>query len=316
MIRLTPLRALTLASGEHPRNQAHLSAASGLVCAFGRVHVVADDELHLGVFDDAVAPGRLLRLFDGRLPSGKKARKRLKPDLEALLRLPPGPAWPQGALLALGSGSRPTRERAALLAFGPHGGLDTPAQAIDLAPLYAPLKERYDDLNIEGALLLGDRFVLLQRGNGAAGVNAALHYRWKDVAALLGGKAPTALRPRTEHRFALGRLDGVPLGFTDAAALPGSDSGGRWLFTAAAEDTDNSYADGGCAGSVLGLADASGRVLSMRRLAGRHKVEGIDARAQPGGWALCLVSDADDPAQASMLWRAWLGHAGRARSSR
>ena len=71
MLPLTLLRPLTVDPATHPRGQPHLSAASGLVCAQGRVHVVADDELHLGVFDDAHSPGRLLRLFDGALPAPK-----------------------------------------------------------------------------------------------------------------------------------------------------------------------------------------------------------------------------------------------------
>ena len=306
MLSLSLLRTLTVDPASHPRAQPHLSAASGLVCAHGRVHVVADDELHLGVFDDAAAPGRLVRLFDGALSAGKKARKRAKPDLETLLHLPPGPGWPQGALLALGSGSRPQRERGALIWFEKSGHVAAAPHSIDLSSWYGPLKHRFDDVNIEGAFLLAGDVVLLQRGNGRGGVNAALHYRWSDVQSLLRGEADAELLPRAEHRFALGDLGGVPLGFTDGVAWPGPAGAGRWLFCAAAEDTDDSYLDGGCAGSVVGLADAQGRLLGMHALPGRHKVEGIDARAEPGGLALCFVTDADDPAQASVLWRARL----------
>lgn len=305
MLPLAPLRPLTIDAACHPRGQPHLSAASGLVCAHGRVHVVADDELHLGVFDDASTPGRLVRLFEGALPAHKKARKRAKPDLETLLHLPPGPGWPAGALLALGSGSRPQRERGALLTFNASGHLMAP-RTVDLSPVYEPLRSRFADLNIEGALLLGSDFVLLQRGNGRHGVNAALHYRRAEWEALLGGDQSAPLHPHAEHRFALGELDGIPLGFTDGVAWPGPAGRGRWLFCAAAEDTENSYLDGGCAGSVLGLADAQGRLSWIRRLAGRHKMEGLDVRAEDGGLALCFVSDADDPAQASVLWRGCL----------
>jgi len=313
MIPLEPLRALTIDPRRHPRGQPHFSAASGLVCAHGRVYVVGDDELHLGVFEDAHSPGRLLRLFDGALPAGKKARKRAKPDLEALLHLPAADGWPHGALLALGSGSRPQRERGALMAFAAGGGdFSGSARTIDLAPLHGPLKQRFEDLNIEGALQLGEDIVLLQRGNGARGINAALHYGRADVEALLRGEPVGALAPSAEHRFTLGQLDGVPLGFTDGVALPGPDGAGRWLFTAAAEDTDDAYADGGCVGSVLGAADARGRLLWLQRLAGRHKVEGVDVRAERAGWTLCLVTDADDPAQASTLWRGRLDRAAAA----
>lgn len=307
MLPLTAVRPLTVDPASHPRGQPHLSAASGLVCAHGRVHVVADDELHLGVFDDVASPGRLVRLLEGALPSGAKARKRRKPDLETLLHLRPAPDWPHGALLALGSGSRPQRRRGVLLTFDVSGHVGAAPRPVDLSPLYGPLRGRFEDLNIEGALLLGQDFVLLQRGNGRRGVNAALHYRWSAIHALLRGAAPAALQPYAEHRFSLGDLDGVPLGFTDGVAWPGPSGRGRWLFCAAAEDTENSYLDGGCAGSVLGLADAQGRLLWTRRLAGRHKMEGLDARVEDGALALCLVSDADDPSQASVLWRASVG---------
>jgi hypothetical protein len=305
MLPLTPLRPLTVDPASHPRGQPHLSAASGLACVHGRVHVVADDELHLGLFADLDSPGRLMRLFGGTLPADKKARKRAKPDLETLLHLPPSRAWPHGALLALGSGSRPQRDRGSLIAFKRSGHL-APPRPVDLAPLYRPLRSRFSDLNIEGAFLLGGDFVLLQRGHGRQGVNAALHYRRAHVATLLRGGPITALEPHAEHRFALGDLDGIPLGFTDGVAWPGPAGQRRWLFCAAAEDTENSYLDGGCAGSVLGLADARGRLLWLRRLAGRHKMEGLAVRAEEGGLALCFVSDADDPSQASVLWRASL----------
>ena len=92
--------------------QAHLSAASALVRVAERLFVVADDELHLGVFDlGDPAAGRLVRLFEGSLPAEKKARKAAKPDLEALALLPAMADFAQGALLALGSGSTPGRTR-------------------------------------------------------------------------------------------------------------------------------------------------------------------------------------------------------------
>ena len=101
----------------------------------------------------------------------------------------------------------------------------------------------------------------------------------------------------------LGELDGVALGFTDACALPG----GHWLFSAAVEATDDAVADGLCTGSVIGLATPAGRLLQRWRVAGTTKVEGIDARALPGGaLELAMVCDADDPTRASPLcWRRW-----------
>lgn len=299
-LHLQPLRALTVDPAAHPRGQPHLSSASGLVCAAGRVCVIADDEQHLGVFDDVQAPGRLVRLLDGALPSGKEARKRVKADFEVLVALPPSAAWPHGALLALGSGSRPNRERGVAIGLAAGGEPAGAPKVVDLAPLYAPLHRRFDELNIEGAFQLGDRFVLLQRGHQGAAVNAALHFRFDEVMDCIEGRRTTPPQPVAEHRFALGEAGGVPLCFTDGAALPD----GRWLFTAVAEATDDAYADGPCAESAVGLVGADGRLLAMRPLAPPHKVEGLAARVDGGAIALCLVSDADDPSTPSQLFTA------------
>jgi hypothetical protein len=47
MLELEPLRTLVLGRSTRTMGQHYLSAASGLVCAFGRVYVVGDDEHHL-----------------------------------------------------------------------------------------------------------------------------------------------------------------------------------------------------------------------------------------------------------------------------
>src|SRR5437868_3033677 len=89
MIILTKIRELDLAAAPTAGRPQHLSAASGLVCIGSFMYVVADDELHLGVFQtEHTEPGRLIRLFDGALPDSKPDRKKQKPDLEALAVLP------------------------------------------------------------------------------------------------------------------------------------------------------------------------------------------------------------------------------------
>ena len=284
------LRALHLDPADHPLGQAHLSAASALVRVDERLYVVADDELHLGVFSlTDERPGRLIRLFDGELPAPKVERKASKPDLEALALLPALPGHAQGALLALGSGSKTNRQRAVLL------GLEEGAlpRQIDLALLYQPLHEHFSDLNIEGGFLLGEEFVLLQRGNQGQAANAAVRYRWTELRDWLLGEGPLPTPP-TIQPVELGELGGVALGFTDGAAL----ADGRWLFSAAAENTADSYNDGACLGAVIGLVERDGRVRRLAELDGRWKVEGI---ALAGDGSLLLVTDADDPLVAASL---------------
>ncbi|HVE52147.1 MAG TPA: hypothetical protein VNB23_02055, partial [Ramlibacter sp.] len=116
------LRDLHVDAHAHPRGQAHLSSASALVIAEGHLCFVADDEHHLGVLALAADPGsavRLLRIAAGDLPAAAVARKRRKPDLEALVAFPAGVLARRSCLLALGSGSRPGRERGFLVEVGP-----------------------------------------------------------------------------------------------------------------------------------------------------------------------------------------------------
>jgi hypothetical protein len=292
VLTLRCLRELTLRRASHTPGQRHLSAASGLVCAYGRVYAMGDDEHHLAWFDDAATPGRALRLFDGDLPSGKKARKRRKPDAETLALLPTG-----RALLAMGSGSKDRRCRAVMVALDARGTPRRPPAPIDLAPLYAPLRRRFGDLNIEGAFFAGSAFVLLQRGHRGGAPNASIRYRTDETLAWLAGQRrepePVAVR---EHR--LPRTDGVALSFTDGAAL----ADGGWLFTAVAEATDDSVADGACVASAVGRMSARGALQQLCHLPDRAKIEGIAVCERGRGAVdIALVTDADDPAQPSRL---------------
>ncbi|HET7795117.1 MAG TPA: hypothetical protein VFL64_17170 [Rhizobacter sp.] len=291
-----PLRALGIDPDAHPRRQPHVSAASGLVCAHGRAYVVSDDEHHLAVFRDMDSPGTLHRILAGDLPQARQARKRLKADLEALC------LWPaRRALVALGSGSRPNRDTGVVIGLRANGEPAQGVQRFDLKPLYEPLRELLGEINIEGAMLTRDGFVLLNRGITGRTESVAVRYRLGELQQVVDGRRhrvnPRALRP-----YRLGSIDGVELGFTDGCALPG----GGWVFCAAAEATDSSYADGACRGSAVGVVDAWGDVVALHRLASPLKVEGIAARQSEGAIDLCLVTDADDPLLSSQLLRARL----------
>ncbi|MBC7954875.1 MAG: hypothetical protein H7Y33_03265 [Cytophagales bacterium] len=290
------LRTLSLDPRTHPRAQAHLSAASGLVCAHGRAYVIADDEHHLAVFRDLHSPGTLHRILAGDLPVSKKARKQLKPDMESLLLLPGVP----GALVAFGSGSRPNRDNGVLIPLSAQGEPAARVLRFDLKPMYEPLRAALGEINIEGALLLGDELVLLNRGVAGQSDNAAAHYRLSALLAVIEGRRHK-VRPRSIRPYQLGALDGVALGFTDGTALPG----GGWVFCAVAENTADSYADGPCSGAVLGVVDAHGEVVAVHRLATPQraaiKVEGVAVRQHQAGLDICLVTDADDPRLSSQL---------------
>ena len=79
MIALTKIRELNLSAASAAGRPLHLSAASGLVCLHSFIYVVADDELHLGVFARAPSePGHLIRLFDGELARFQKGPQKAK----------------------------------------------------------------------------------------------------------------------------------------------------------------------------------------------------------------------------------------------
>jgi hypothetical protein len=268
-----------------------VSAASGLVALQGALYVIADDELFLAAFDRA---GRLLRrvaLFEGVLPDEHKARKRDKPDLEALTLLP------NGALLALGSGSKPNRMRSVCV---------DPLQSAlvgtsDWSPLFAELTRSLPELNIEGAAVAHDRLWLAQRGNGALGLNACIEIELDAVcAALARGAAIDASVLRAIHPVVLGAIDGAPLSLTDLCAHPG----GGLIFSAAAEPSASTYDDAPTTGSAIGVLTTRGDVTRCDGVSERCKLEGIalvhDANGDASLW---LVADPDDRALRAPLYR-------------
>lgn len=299
MLAVQTLRTLSI---EGSAGAGQLSAASGLAQCGDWLHVVADDELSLASFRlGDPGPGRLCRLFDGELPQPHAARKAAKPDFEALALLPAFAGHGFGALLALGSGSTAQRQRAALVALEPDGQVGGPPREIDVARWLAPLRTTFADLNIEGAFVDRDRFCLLQRGHQRDPLNACITFGWPALQQWLLGAGPVPVAASiTRHE--LGTLAGAALCFTDGAALPG----GGFVFCAAAEQTDDAYADGACLGSAVGLVDALGRLQRIEPLALRCKAEGISVRSTADGLQLLLVTDADDRAAPALLLSALL----------
>ncbi len=279
----------------------HLSAASGLVILEKRCYVVADDEQHLAIFEsDAQSPLTLVRLFAGDLPDKKGPRKALKADLEVLLFIAPDPRWPglaHGALLALGSGSRRvSREKGMLLTLASDGSIAA-FKPLDLSEWYAPLRLEFADLNIEGGLVSGDTFRLLHRANSGDPRNGCIEYYWPALMQWLIGEIA---KPPTVTRIALielGAVNGVPLGITDAAMVTDE----LWAVSAAAENTDNSFADGPCMASVIALINSEHRVVAQYELVDSPKVEGLAATVIGESVNFVMVTDADNPALVSQL---------------
>ncbi|MDF3011997.1 MAG: hypothetical protein K0Q78_201 [Cellvibrio sp.] len=304
MISLSPIRTLTLKHPSHTHRHPHLSAASGLVQVGDWLYVVADDENDLGLFlRDGKEHGELLELFPGDLPLEHEARKAAKPDLEVLTFIPPSKQYPQGALLALGSGSRETRYQRAIIALDERGALAN-VELIDLDGLYQLLKKEIGKLNIEGAVIIENDIILFQRGNKKNKLNATLRMPFKHFYQFVCGddKKPQQKLKLVITPYELGEIAGVPLCFTDATPL----LDGSIVFTATAENTSDAYLDGQCMGSIVGVINHRGELHSTSALDKIIKVEGVEAQLVNDNIHLLLVTDADDASAPAQLFAAEL----------
>ncbi len=301
MIQLTAIKDLLLTSPTQPNRPAHLSAASGLVNIGPWLYVVADDELHLGKFLlEGTSAGDIVNCFPGELPIEKEERKAEKPDIEVLTLIPQLNNPSYHALLALGSGSKKNRNRGVMIPLDPSGNIVEPAQLIDLSYLFEFLKREIGKLNIEGATVIKNDILLFQRGNKKNKLNASIRLSLKDFHRAI---AEPNYDPHIQIKpYDLGEIDQVPLCFTDATSL----QDGTIIFTAAAENTSDSYLDGTCMGSAIGRINSTGNLELLEPIDKNVKLEGISAKENDSRVELLLVTDADDSMQPAQLYSAYL----------
>ncbi len=316
---LTLLRELTVTSPTQTGRAIHISAASGLVLSGDHFYVVADDENHIGAFstNDHRLDGHIFRALEGDLPDSKKKRKAVKADFESLVALPAFGHFNFGALLALGSGSRENRTLGVLLPLDQQANVSSGLKpvTVDFTALFDVLNKEFGEVNIEGALIEGECLTLLQRGNTGSGRNATVRLALKpflenmirDDSWIFKSEADWVFNSTpliTVKDFQLGHIANIPLGFTDGAALPN----GGFVFAAAAEDTEDSYVDGQCAGAAVGIVDAKGNVSKIWQSDAEGaqrgiKPEGIAARVTERGLEIWLVTDPDDAKIAAQMYR-------------
>ncbi len=235
----------------------HPRAASGLAsvvrAGVSLLALVQDDAASIALVDPATGLAEAIALPnpDGHRFDAPFGEKRLKPDLECCVLAPGLGPDRRDVIIAFGSGSTAARERIALVDPDGHS-----ARLVAAHGLYAALNSSElgrGALNIEGAVLAGDRLWLFQRGNGGAAPGLAavsLAALWDH---LHGGPAPVVSDVR---HVPLGDCDGVPLGFTDADM-----HGDRIWWLGSAESSPNTYDDGAVAGSAIGLLDGPSAIL-------------------------------------------------------
>ena len=293
-LELTELRGLEVERSDGDERQGFICSASAVVRRANYTYVVGDDELDLAVFElSSPEPGRMRRALEGELPEDRDGRSREKPDLEALTALPPFDGSPYGGLLGLGSGSNERRDRGFFWQLDAHGALAGEPSQIDLEPVYTRLREEIEDLNVEGAAVLDDRFLVFHRGNAEGSQNAIAELDLGQVMDSLVGDHSIDVEELLRVRaYDLGELDGTPLCFSDATPL----SDDLVVFTASAEDSD-----GAIHGSVVGTIDPGGEVERLRTIDRKWKVEGVHAAIDTRVIDFVFVCDQDSDDEPSPL---------------
>jgi len=308
MLEVKKIRDLIVAKSAD-EGTGFVSAASGLAVAGDNIYIVADDRLCLASFNlNDTSAGKWIRLFPGTLPQEHKERKAKKPDLEAICVLPPSKFAAHGALLVVPSGSKEWRFNACILPLNLSGGIAAEPLPLNFSKLFTHLRTKVQKLNIEGACVHGEKLFLANRGNSHGEGNAIIALELGKFLYQAYDIHEIASEPYLSiNHLELGRVKKVALAFTDFCAL----SDGRFVFSAAAECTDDAYEDGACAGSAVGLIDAKLETLTLSLLDTTQKVEGVYAKPTRSGEnqnfkgslrELILVTDADsETSVASML---------------
>ena len=290
---------------------AHVRAGSSLARVAGRLALIQDDANFVALVDPDTLHVRAIPLPTGasgqRQFDDLRGNKMHKLDLEACVAVESAHGM---LLMVFGSGSTSVRETVALV-----NGLESAAPNVHLvraAELYDLLRREQafagSELNVEGAVRVGERIRLFGRGNGAARadvtpLNATCDIELQSLLAYLHAPHDTAPpAPTRIVRYELGTLGGLALGFTDATVC---SQGEAVLYCAAAEDSPDATRDGRVSGSAIGVMDADGRVrwTPLVDASGRVlecKVEGL-ATSRTRRDQLYVVMDADDPTAASEL---------------
>jgi uncharacterized protein DUF6910 len=301
---------LYYAEGADPSTDrpAHVRAGSGLAAVPGGIALIQDDANFIAIVRPGDGRARAIALPTGhgglRQFDTRRGNKKYKLDLEACVAVDNNAGT---LLLALGSGSKRRREQVVLVrgweAQRPE------VMLVHVPRLYDTLRREEafagSELNVEGAIHLGDRLRLFGRGNGEVRdgvrpVNATCDLDWPTLLAHLEAphhNPPPA--PTNILRYELGALGDVPLTFTDGAVWRGSV-----LYSAAAEASPDATRDGLVTGSAIGIIDDAGRARWTPLVDSSGgpfigKVEGVAADGAAD--RVYAVVDADDPDAASIL---------------
>jgi len=300
-ITLEKVRQLDIQPTEASRPK-YVYAASGLARIDNRLYIVADDELHLAVFDEGTTtPGTWIRLATGSLPLDYDQRKKAKPDLESITYISSYDYASNGALLVVPSLSRKSRINGMLLLLDENKHPTDQILPIDFTAIRPKLSEMVEELNIEGIVVAAETVKLFHRGSKGRSKSAVIETDTKQFLKDLHDThtiSPDFIVKKTEYD--LGAISDVPLQFTDAVQLPDR----RTLFLATSENSTNAFDDGASFGSAVGILNKLGEVEKIERFIGHEKLEGVSAKSDGNELVLLLVSDTDNEKHPANLFRA------------
>ncbi len=290
---------LLYATGEDSREDrpAFVRAASAIARWGEQLMVVQDDANWLASIDarGQVHPIALPRgEGDVRLFDDTRGNKHHKLDLEACTVVSVGE---RQVFLAFGSGSTAEREQVVML--------DEQGQRMVTAhALYRSLRKRADfsgsELNLEGAVAIGDEVVLFNRGNGArtelrGPMNATCRIGAEALVQYLDDVSRPSPAVERVCAYELGVVDGTRLTFTDAARF-----GDRLVYVAAAEASPDAVQDGPVAGVAIGVLDHAPRYGLVREANGDLVCAKIEGLIHDRGRWLAVV-DSDDATRPAEL---------------
>ena len=258
-----------------------VGAASGLIHDNGQLYIISDNSNYLYQYHIGRQTLQPTLVLNHKI--NEQVPKKQKADFEAITTI-------DKTLYLFGSGS--SKKRETLVKY--HPDVQT-SEKINLHRVYQRLRRQFaigkDDFNIEGALTTGGHLLLFNRGNGPSAKNGVFVLEQSDFV------------PKSFHEVPLGRLNGVPLGFTDALLVDG-----KIYFIAAAEGVGSTYHDGEIQGTVFGyLNPETMQVEYTKTISTTHKFEGLAlSKKEDDQTVFLLCEDPDDGGNYSVIYQLML----------
>lgn len=240
-----------------------IPSASGLEIIADQVYIVGDDSPFLYVLDvNSLTLTHTIPLFDSKDFSSGRIPKALKPDLECLTTLE---IDGEHYLLALGSGSAPTRDKAYTIKVPANGSDAAEVREYSLEPLYSTLRRHNeilngDLLNVEAAAATAQGDLFLWQRAALNGANVVLQFKTSEFMQSLPGPG-TQLPAFVSTPFNLPDINGLSARFSGAFAYQQ-----MLFFTASVENTADAIQDGEVLGSFVGYIPVPAREYGSTNL--------------------------------------------------